>query len=252
VSTVHKAPTLAFILTLPAGSDPSNEGPSKFINFQTFAALVHSSGMLRTPPHLITYNLEQAFGQEKSFFGKAKPPKDLPAVERDAWIQAAAQWMLHQGGEMYAQVTEGQLKSKQWTHWHESFEAVAAGKTEKQARAYSEETMQLAGRAAVAMAALEKVLTVILFLYLNTHSGSQRAVCVRITARERGLLSIGCNAIVGILMQYTRNACPAFASLRRSNQSVLDSAGLALRKCNTICDRHQHPTYPKSNITTMP
>jgi hypothetical protein len=64
--------------------------------------------------------------------------------------------MLHQGDEMYAQVTEGQLKWKQWMHWHESFEAVAAGKTEKQASAFSEETMQLADRAAVAMEELEK------------------------------------------------------------------------------------------------
>lgn len=131
-------------LTIPTASKPA-DNPSKYVNFQTFAARIHERRMVNGP-ELAVWTLEHAFEKHKGSTND----------ERDAYVQAASQWILIQGDVAYAEVVKGKLARKTWRGWRERFADLAARKAGKDGFVCSQRTAELAGKAAVAMESLER------------------------------------------------------------------------------------------------
>ena len=127
-----------------AGSKPDKD-PVRFVSFQTFAARIFERGMLKGPI-LAIGTIERALENVK---------KDT-SQERNAFVKAASQWLLLQGDVVYAEVTDGRLSQKKWQGWHERLSAVAAGEAESRNVSFDPEAIELAGKAIVAMEALER------------------------------------------------------------------------------------------------
>lgn len=75
----------------------------------------------------------------------------VPERERNAYVKAASQWLLLNGDAVFKDVP-----SKKWQRWHKQINVVACGKRNKEGYVYDEESVLLAGRASVAMDAIER------------------------------------------------------------------------------------------------
>lgn len=92
------------------------------------------------------WTLEDAFDDEN---GSTKE-------ERNSYVTAASQWILIQGDEIYTDVAKERSGLKKWRGWLEQLKAVADGKSGSKGVVFSKDTTELAGRASVAMEAIER------------------------------------------------------------------------------------------------
>ena len=127
-----------------AGSSPT-EDPEKYVNFQTFTAHLCEREMIKGT-HLAVWTIQDALDG-------AKPVNEQ---ERNAYVKAACHWLLLNGEAIYAEIASGGPVSTEWRRWHDRINEVADGKWNKGPCAYDEDTVIVAGRASVAMDAIER------------------------------------------------------------------------------------------------
>ncbi|SMQ47085.1 unnamed protein product [Zymoseptoria tritici ST99CH_3D7] len=121
-------------------SSTPTEDPSKYVNFQAFTAHLHARGMV-TGHRVALWTLETALDTSKV----------VSQAERNAYVKAASNWLLLCGDEIHTGTT-----AQQWRGWHNRLKQVSDGKWRNQACTYDEETVLLAGKAVVAMEAVER------------------------------------------------------------------------------------------------
>ena len=133
------------MLTSHTGSSPA-EDPEKYVNFQTFTAHLYERGMIKGS-HLAVWTIQDALDGTKTVLEQ----------ERNAYVKAASNWLLLNGGEaFYAEIAGGESMSKEWRRWHDRINEVADGKWNKMPCAFDEDTVLIASRASVAMDAIER------------------------------------------------------------------------------------------------
>jgi len=126
-----------------AGSSPA-EDPERYVNFQTFAAHLHERGMIKGC-HLAVWTIQDALDGAKK----------VSEQERNAYVKATSNWLLLNGEAVYTEIASDGSKSKEWRHWHDRLNEVANGTWNKRPCVYDEGTLLMAGRASVAMDAIE-------------------------------------------------------------------------------------------------
>lgn len=140
------------MLTIFTASKPS-DGASKYVSFQTFAALVDARTV--ATPTLAVFTLRDAFDSKRS----ASDPG------HEAYVTAAAQWMLHLGEQIYSEAlkngkgalfgeSEPWATLRQWRRWHDGFKKVSEGKANR----YAEDCRSRAGRAVDVMDSIKQKL----------------------------------------------------------------------------------------------
>jgi hypothetical protein len=83
--------------------------------------------------------------------------KTVPGRERDAYVKVASNWLLLTGEAVHAEIADGELvSSKEWRRWRDRVYEVADGKWNKKPCTFDEDAVRLAGRASVAMEAIER------------------------------------------------------------------------------------------------
>ena len=82
--------------------------------------------------------------------------KVVPEQERNAYVKAASNWLLLNGEAIYAELAGGESVSKEWRRWHDRINEVADEKWNKKPCAFDEDAVLMAGRASVAMDAMER------------------------------------------------------------------------------------------------
>jgi hypothetical protein len=144
-SSSDKKPQAIKMLTSRAGSSPA-EDPHKYVNFQTFTAHLHEREMIKGS-HLAVWTLQDALDGAKT----------VPEQERNAYVKAASNWLLLNGEAVYAETKGGgSVSTKEWRRWHDRINEAADGTWNKRPYAYDEDTVLVAGRASVAMDAIER------------------------------------------------------------------------------------------------
>lgn len=85
--------------------------------------------------------------------------KSVPQRDRNAYVKAAANWLLLDGEAVYAEVAGDQAGWKEWRGWQDRFSEVVDGKWNGRPCAYDEDAVILAGRASVSMDAIQRLQT---------------------------------------------------------------------------------------------
>jgi hypothetical protein len=128
-----------------AGSSPA-EDPEKYVNFQIFTAHLYERGMIKGTD-LAVWTIQDSLDVTKS----------VSEQERNAYVKAASNWLLLTGEAVHAEIAEGESVSrKEWRRWRDCVDEVADGKWNKKPCTFDEDAMLLAGRASVAMDAIER------------------------------------------------------------------------------------------------
>lgn len=124
------------------------ETAARFVNFQTFIARVYERGLLQGQT-LPIFFIVRVFDAKRS---------DTQAA-RDAYAKAALQYLLIGGDAIYYEITEEEDRKpyNKWQHWREQVSAIATGNSEDKTCTFSQDVVEMAGRAQVAMEAIERL-----------------------------------------------------------------------------------------------
>ncbi|EGP89674.1 uncharacterized protein MYCGRDRAFT_90331 [Zymoseptoria tritici IPO323] len=115
------------------------EDPSKYVNFQAFAAQLCKRGMIKGH-RLAVWTSETALDSKKV----------VEPAERNAYVQAAANWFLIYGDGIFTAIG-----AQEWQGWKGCLEQVVGGKWNGKSCAFNQETRLLAGKAVAVMIAVE-------------------------------------------------------------------------------------------------
>jgi hypothetical protein len=127
------------------GTSPE-DGPAKYVNFNTFAACIHQRGLLRGAI-LAIGTLDDAF-QKK--LGKSQE-------QREAYVTAALQYLLLNGDMIYEDVKDDERWKHSWPCWRNEVTRLAAGNLNDKRGLWSQEIVEMAGRALTAMDGIERL-----------------------------------------------------------------------------------------------
>lgn len=148
------------------GPDPEN--PSEYVNFHAFAANVFERRFFSNGPTWAIWAQRDAHEDRREEKG----------VIRDAYVLAAAQWILWYGQSLFKQVLfpgdapddlrpwtpgplyhgKASLSLHRWHFWRDGFNAVASGQ-EKGGEAFGQECTSVAAKAVEIMDSLERNMT---------------------------------------------------------------------------------------------
>jgi hypothetical protein len=122
------------------------ERPEKYVNSQKFTAHLYDRGMIKGT-HLAVWTLQHALDGAKT----------VPEQEHNAYVKAASNWLLLNGEAVHAEITGGgSVSKKEWRRWHDRIDEIADGKWNGRLCVYDGDAVLLAGRASVAMDAIER------------------------------------------------------------------------------------------------
>jgi hypothetical protein len=143
---------------------PDEEDPTTYVNYHAFVANIDQCHIFSSYPHYAIWAMRDAFENEEEI---------EPGSIRDAYVLGAAQWILWNGQNLFAQIrypgdglphdykkggpffsSELVITLPQWRFWRDGFRAVAEEKYEA-----SDECKTVAVKAADMMDALEKNMT---------------------------------------------------------------------------------------------
>ncbi|CAF9921354.1 hypothetical protein IMSHALPRED_005160 [Imshaugia aleurites] len=147
---------------------PDPENPSEYVNFHAFAANVFERRFFSNGPTWAIWAQRDAHEDRREEKG----------VIRDAYVLAAAQWILWYGQSLFKQVLfpgdapddlrpwtpgplyhgKASLSLHRWHFWRDGFNAVASGQ-EKGGEAFGQECTSVAAKAVEIMDSLERNMT---------------------------------------------------------------------------------------------
>ncbi|KAI9837081.1 MAG: hypothetical protein M1819_000730 [Sarea resinae] len=151
-------------------SGPDPENPSAYINFHAFVANLHERRIFRTDHTWAIWAQRDAL----------ENPQEDQGVIRDAYVLAAAQWILWYGQSLFKQVlSHGEVSPKdlqywkpgplyngkadlslhRWHFWRDAFAAVASSETIEEKGGYGQECKNVSAKVAAMMDSLEQNMT---------------------------------------------------------------------------------------------
>ena len=147
VLTKKSHPSLSVLLIPDSrpGTCPE-DGPAKYVNFNTFAARIHQRGLLKGAI-LAIGTLEDAFQRK---FGKSQE-------QREAYVTAALQYLILNGDIIYEYIRNDEKWKHSWSCWRNEVARLAARNLNDERCLWSQEIVEMTGRALTAMEGIERL-----------------------------------------------------------------------------------------------
>lgn len=149
VLTKKSQPSLSALLIPNSrpGTRPE-DGPAKYVNFNTFAARIHQRGLLKGAI-LAIGALEDAFQRK---LGKSQE-------QREAYVTAALQYLLLNGDIIYEVIRNDERErwKHSWPSWRNEVARLADRNLNDKRCLWSQEIVEMAGRALTAMEGIERL-----------------------------------------------------------------------------------------------
>lgn len=122
------------------------DGPAKYVNFNTFVARIHQRGLLKGAI-LAIGTLGDAFDRK---LGETQE-------QREAYVTAALQYILLSGDIIYEDIRNYEKWKHSWPFWRNEVARLATGNLNDKRCLWSEEIVEMAGRALTAMEGIERL-----------------------------------------------------------------------------------------------